>query len=277
MGNGFFKNPLLLSALLIVSGCAGSSAAPLTGEQKVALVGVMRSAMRSLIAVPSDATAEPAATVIPQPGGNDPGAAQMQFQLRTAIHAKRCEMRWGAPGNLTPPASPGTTNTTPSVNGPVAIRVNGGSCPVTLTYTIDHPDADVVTNAQQKLSYSWSYRVQDFDYKKLNDVDSVGLSGTSTGAQNQAGFTTDVRGVLHSQRYGTISYVNTGTVSGTGEKTTGALTTQIVFPAFEADFRMDYVGSKRSFTINGESVDEAEFDSYFPGAVLGPSAGAFGS
>lgn len=213
-------------------------AVPLTEEQKATLKATIRSMD----------TAQEAAREAQNPGEGSPTAKQMAEELKKA----ECKFE---------------TNET-------SLIVTGPTCPIAMRFSL-------VLEKKPKESHmatSLAYDVKSTSYAELNDVTGIGFNGDVKQVEKDGVTYATIAfgGEVRSRKQGNLSLSVKGAVKGkpdgTGE---GTVSWTITFPQFTAELVQTRLGKDTEYTINGERVSDAEFQTYVgkSGSVTGPGGG----
>ncbi|MGZ3689177.1 MAG: hypothetical protein ACXWPM_02610 [Bdellovibrionota bacterium] len=156
-----------------------------------------------------------------------------------------------------------------SPSGSYSMKVAGDKCPISMNLNL----AVSGSSGNASVALTWDYAVSDPAFRALNDVDSIHLGGSVnlSLSSSQVNGSVDIKGKVHSQKQGDINIIESGSVSANSGGGSGDIDVDLIYPKFEADFRIHTDGSTTVYYLNNQEITASDFQNYLGSSGINSS------
>jgi hypothetical protein len=273
---------MMLTAAFAMSSC-GKSLSKLTDAQKTTLSDTLESAGRAPKSVPGgspinklDGRFAALNWIASAPKSSDQARTSMEGRISDAKDQCAIARQDLDTGSIGSGMSIGN-----AASMKMNLKVDGAKCPINLDLNLAGSASSDGNSGE--LSFGIKYSVLDADFAKLNDVDSMDISGKMkmSGEMSETSakmsMSLDISGKVHSQAQGDVSATLSGDMSVKADKTSSSTSGEVKatfeFKDFTAELKQKIDGEKNTYFINGDEVTEVEFQTYFEKAGVPAKVG----
>jgi len=218
---------LTLALSLFIAGCGGKS--KLTAEQKAEFADTMESTGRGQKVAETSSKASGRVSFM---STEDLSAKDIESKIYSKLQSAQNKCTYPEPSFS---------------QGKISWGVEGAECPMTMKFSFEQAGA-------MGMKMELNYLVQDDEIKKLNDVYGMTLGGTITGSEKGAGGT--LKGSIKSAKHGEIPVA----LSLNASESSVEMTYSVDMPKAPVEMKVAMnKDGKAEYTINGESMDQSEF------------------
>ncbi|MGE0616950.1 MAG: hypothetical protein AB7P04_15065, partial [Bacteriovoracia bacterium] len=255
---------LTVLAMAVVSvGC--SKQTPLTDAQKQVVSGTMTSVERGRKSSVNGAKNTPAATPNASQDAtpsDDPQTKMDEFLAKSRADQQCDEIDFQVKNSSSSASSMGMN---------LKVKFGGKSCPVSMDWALDINGKANGDGGSADIAFRCNYSVKDEEFRKLNDVDSIALSGTgkAEGKGDSAKMNLEAKGTIHSQTKGNLNVELKVNASQNGNSVEVENIVSLKYPDFTAELKTKTNGKETEYFVNDEKVTEQEFQRIARGGAAG--------